>query len=710
MSETDSAVFESPDSAAGGGENGTRLASLLRLFKSEFFDMSMAIMYLHRYKDEEVHKFICGHMEAFQDEDIEFYLPQILELLIENTNPDATLQRFLLDRCCKSVRLSLQATWLLRIDDRDLSIPPNARHNRMQALMDTILNLPPSLPMVAHDSDLSIPSTPTFTPVNGKGHRRCASDVPATLATRKTVSAAATPERPPPRSARPNMSASYGNIALLAAHHKDLDSGTAFDFPRPERVPSKPSVGTPSKYVPPATPATMAQCTAAEQFFVSALTDIGIRLAMLPTREIRRAQLFSELTLLNLNLPARVFLPLSSTEKGHSKYDHHVVHIPPQEAILLNSKDKAPFLIHVEVVDCEDGQTSILPAKSGGRPRHTRHASIDSNEFHEDVTQHRPAVSTPDKEQFIPAAEIRRRLSRADQVHVDPAARACKEPWIRKVERIRCMSPYGHLPHWRLLPVIVKSGDDLRQELFAAQLLTLLQKVWEEERLSLWLRPLRILVTSDSGGLLEVVGEAVSLHQARQSSAGATLLDYFVQEFGPQSSEGFLTAQRNFVESLAASSLFCYFVQVKDRHNGNILLDGQGHLLHIDFGFILSNSPRNLGFETAPFKLTEEFIDVMGGCESDMFRYFKILLLQGFIAARKHMERLVVAVEIMQKNSELPCFVAGEDTLRLFSERFQITLTEEQLNSHVEQLIMYSIQNVRTRLYDGFQYLTNGIL
>jgi hypothetical protein len=111
------------------------------------------------------------------------------------------------------------------------------------------------------------------------------------------------------------------------------------------------------------------------------------------------------------------------------------------------------------------------------------------------------------------------------------------------------------------------------------------------------------------------VGAAVSLHQARQQSSGngkislyfllscsalhhfcphppgsrsshlaSSLLDYFVGEFGPQLSEGFLTAQvfnfdakivtlqRNFVESLAASSLFCYFVQVKDRFEHCLVL------------------------------------------------------------------------------------------------------------------------------------------
>jgi len=41
-------------------------------------------------------------------------------------------------------------------------------------------------------------------------------------------------------------------------------------------------------------------------------------------------------------------------------------------------------------------------------------------------------------------------------------------------------------------------------------------------------------------------------------------------------------------------------------------------------------------------------VQVMGGNGSDMFEYYKILMLQGLIAARKHMDRIVPLVEIMQ--------------------------------------------------------------
>jgi len=65
------------------------------------------------------------------------------------------------------------------------------------------------------------------------------------------------------------------------------------------------------------------------------------------------------------------------------------------------------------------------------------------------------------------------------------------------------------------------------------------------------------------------------------------------------------------VESLAAASIVSYLLQLKDRHNGNLMLDDEGHIIHIDFGFMLSNSPGGINFESAPFKLTREFLEVM---------------------------------------------------------------------------------------------------
>ncbi len=68
--------------------------------------------------------------------------------------------------------------------------------------------------------------------------------------------------------------------------------------------------------------------------------------------------------------------------------------------------------------------------------------------------------------------------------------------------------------------------------------------------------------------------------------------------------------------------------QIKDRHNGNILMDDTGRLVHIDFGFMLANSPGGVSFEAAPFKLTREMLEVMDsnsdGAASELFDYFKV--------------------------------------------------------------------------------------
>ena len=47
-------------------------------------------------------------------------------------------------------------------------------------------------------------------------------------------------------------------------------------------------------------------------------------------------------------------------------------------------------------------------------------------------------------------------------------------------------------------------------------------------------------------------------------------------------------------------------------------------------------------------------LQVMGGQDRDMFNYYKMLMLQGLIAARKHMDKVIAIVEIMQQGEPLP--------------------------------------------------------
>ena len=113
-----------------------------------------------------------------------------------------------------------------------------------------------------------------------------------------------------------------------------------------------------------------------------------------------------------------------------------------------------------------------------------------------------------------------------------------------------------------------------------------------------------------------------------QRGAGTgTLVEYFETNFGLRGSKGFDKASKAFASSLAAYSLVCYALQIKDRHNANILLDKEGHLIHIDFGFLLTNYPK-MKLEQAPFKLTEEMMEVLGGMESEGSRHFYKLFVE----------------------------------------------------------------------------------
>eukprot|EP01125_Pyxidicula_operculata_P009787 TRINITY_DN3215_c0_g1_i3.p1 TRINITY_DN3215_c0_g1~~TRINITY_DN3215_c0_g1_i3.p1 ORF type:complete len:246 (+),score=30.81 TRINITY_DN3215_c0_g1_i3:821-1558(+) len=244
------------------------------------------------------------------------------------------------------------------------------------------------------------------------------------------------------------------------------------------------------------------------------------------------------------------------------------------------------------------------------------------------------------------------------------------------------------------------------------QLISVFAEVFHEENLPLWLNPYMVLSTSSDAGLLETVHDAISIHGLKKSLNIDSLRTYFLQAYGVGDSPRFIKAQTNFCESLAAYSLVCYLLQIKDRHNGNIMIDREGHIIHIDYGFMLSSSPGNLQFESAPFKLPMEFVDVMGGKDSDKFAYFRTLMQSGFVAVRKHYKKILTLVQLMLHagNSQMACFQLGENTIKVLRDRFQLILSEDNLVSYTNQLVDESLGNWRTGAYDNFQYFSNGIL
>ncbi|KAG5439990.1 hypothetical protein PCK2_000682 [Pneumocystis canis] len=179
----------------------------------------------------------------------------------------------------------------------------------------------------------------------------------------------------------------------------------------------------------------------------------------------------------------------------------------------------------------------------------------------------------------------------------------------------------------------------------------------------------------------------------------------YVKVYGDIHSEEYRSAQDCFMRSLAAYSLICYLFQLKDRHNGNILLDTEGHLIHIDFGFMLTNTPGNVGFENAPFKLTMDYVNILG----DRFNEWKDLMKQAFKALRKKAEDLILLVRVMQNESKLPCFSSGALTSVQFQQRFQLQLSEMEVDEFMEMLITKAYSSVWTRLYDHYQQLSQGI-
>lgn len=126
----------------------------------------------------------------------------------------------------------------------------------------------------------------------------------------------------------------------------------------------------------------------------------------------------------------------------------------------------------------------------------------------------------------------------------------------------------------------------------------------------------------------------------------------------------------------------------------------------IDFGFIFDIAPGGITFESSPFKLTTEMVQVMGGgADEQAFNQFSQLVVKAYLACRPYASQICQLVTLMLE-SGLPCF-KGE-TIQRMQNRFQLGRSERAAADFIMLRIKDSCENRRTVMYDYFQKLTNG--
>ncbi|RXN00530.1 Phosphatidylinositol 4,5-bisphosphate 3-kinase catalytic subunit beta isoform [Acipenser ruthenus] len=257
------------------------------------------------------------------------------------------------------------------------------------------------------------------------------------------------------------------------------------------------------------------------------------------------------------------------------------------------------------------------------------------------------------------------------------------------------------------LGIIIKNGDDLRQDMLTLQILRLMDMLWKEANLDLRIVPYGCLATGDKSGLIEVVSasETIANIQLTNSNVAATaafnkdaLLNWLKEK---NSGDALERAIEEFTLSCAGYCVATYVLGIGDRHSDNIMVRSTGQLFHIDFGHILGNFKSKFGIkrERVPFILTYDFIHVIqqgktGNTEKfgrQVSFWFRQYCEEAYLILRKNgnlfitlfalmltagLPELTSVKDIQYLKDSLALGKTDEDALKQFRQKFDEALRE----------------------------------
>jgi hypothetical protein len=192
-------------------------------------------------------------------------------------------------------------------------------------------------------------------------------------------------------------------------------------------------------------------------------------------------------------------------------------------------------------------------------------------------------------------------------------------------------NPNNEILKRKNIKFIIKKDKSLRKEQLISSLIDILQyKIstynFEDENIDFnnfdLIPTYQIIMITKDVGLIEYIEDSITLRMINQH--GYTLQNYILN---CNANETLDKIKTKFMHSLSISSCISYIIGLGDRHLDNIMINKNGQIFHIDYGYIMEN-PLTSIFDMPQIKVTSDIIDFLGGPHSIYYNNFKMLVIK----------------------------------------------------------------------------------
>jgi phosphatidylinositol kinase/protein kinase (PI-3 family) len=189
---------------------------------------------------------------------------------------------------------------------------------------------------------------------------------------------------------------------------------------------------------------------------------------------------------------------------------------------------------------------------------------------------------------------------------------------------------------------ILKTDSGLRKENIVSSLIIILQNklIQQMKRGRIdYFEPIptyKIIMITNNIGIIEFLDNCLTLKNI--NSKNYTLQNYILDN---NKDARIKTIKERFAKSLAISSCLSYVLGLGDRHASNIMISKSGHIIHIDYGYILENPIHSTIVNNPIIRISNEMIDFLGGWNSEYYNLFKNYIIKVFDIIRLYSDIII---------------------------------------------------------------------